>query len=139
MLIIQSEKIPQGARVFYPKSIYENSPYLCFLISAYLLAFYDTWMVYTSVGIFYFVGCFMLVQRSNYRRIDRYKGTLNSQQALPVLIYEYLPYVYAATAMILLLKTEQAILQFLALCLMIVALRNLLFRRNNRRKAKSLF
>lgn len=81
----------------------------------------------------------MLVQRSNYRRIDRYKGALNSQQALPVLIYEYLPYVYAATAMILLLKTEQAILQFLALCLMIVALRNLLFRRNNRRKAKSLF
>jgi|TARA_R110000803_G_scaffold76020_5_gene140462 hypothetical protein len=125
--------------VFYPKIIYENLPYLCCLISAYLLAFYDTWMVYTSAGIFYSVGCLMLVQRSNYRRVDRYKDNPNCQQTLPVLVYEYLPYLYVATAMMLLLKTELAILQFLALCLMIIALRNLLFRSNNRRKAKSLF
>ena len=125
--------------MFYPKSIYENAPYLCFLISAYLLAFYNTSMVFISAGIFYLVGCIMVVQRSNYRRVDRFKDAPNSQQTLPVLIYEYLPYLYVAIAIILLLKTEQAMLQFLALCLMITALRNLIFRRNNRRRAKSLF
>ena len=66
--------------MFYPKVIYENLPYLCFLICAYLLAFYDTWMVYTSAGLFYIVGCIMLVQRSNYRRVDRYKDNEKYRQ-----------------------------------------------------------
>tara|TARA_R110002111_G_scaffold21935_1_gene50514 strand:- start:191 stop:568 length:378 start_codon:yes stop_codon:yes gene_type:complete len=125
--------------VFYPKVIYENLPYLCFLICAYLVAFYDTWMVYTSAGLFYIVACIMLVQRSNYRRVDRYKDNEKYRQTLPPIIYEYMPYAYFAIAMILLLKTQFPALQFLAFCLMIIALKNMLFRINNRRKAKSLF
>ena len=63
----------------------------------------------------------------------------NIGKTLPPIIYEYMPYAYFAIAMILLLKTQFPALQFLAFCLMIIALKNMLFRINNRRKAKSLF
>jgi hypothetical protein len=78
------------------------------------------------------------VIRSANRRVDRFKGN-NNRQALPLFVYEYLPYAYFAMAIILILNTTVPVLQFLALCLMIFALRNLLFRVNNRRRAKSLF
>lgn len=129
----------KGVVVFYPKFIYENLPYLYFLICAYLLSFYGSWMVYASAGLFYLVGCITLVKRSENRRVDRFKDNQNKSQRLPLFVYEYLPYTYFAIAMMLVLKTSEPILQFLAFCLMIIALRNLLFRVNNRRKAKSLF
>lgn len=125
--------------MFYPKFIYENLPYLYFFICAYLLAFYSSWIVYFSAGLFYLVGSITLVKRSGYRRVDRFKNNKSSKQALPEVIYEYLPFAYFAVAMTLVLKTNHQALQFLAFCLMIVALRNLIFRINNRRKAKSLF
>lgn len=125
--------------MFFPKIIYENLPYLYFIVCAYLLAFFDTWAVFASAALFYCAGCITLVTRSGYRRVDRFKDNKNTKQTLPLYIYEYLPYCYFAIAMVLLLKTEKPILQFMAFCLMIIALRNLLFRINNRRKAKSFF
>jgi len=125
--------------MFYPKFIYENLPYAYLLVCAYLLAFYDTWTVFMSAGLFYCAGCITLVTRSNHRRIDRYKDNPNNKNTLPELLYEYLPYLYFAIAMVMVLKTTSAALQFLAFCLMIIALRNLLLRKNNRRKEKSLF
>lgn len=128
--------------MYYPKFIYENLPYAYFLICAYLLAFYDTWAVFVSAGLFYCAGCITLVTRSSYRRIDRHKdgqNTPHKKNILPELLYEYLPYIYFAIGMVVIIKTTSAALQFLGFCLMIIALRNLLFRLNNRRKAKSLF
>lgn len=128
--------------MFYPKFIYENLPYAYFLVSGYLIAFYDTWPVFASVAIFYLAGCATLVTRSGYRRLDRYKANEkhpNSKNTLPEWLYEYLPYSYFAFATIMLLKTSLPSLQFLAFFLMMLALRNLLFRVTNRRKAKSLF
>tara|TARA_R110000737_G_scaffold47607_5_gene67645 strand:- start:14232 stop:14615 length:384 start_codon:yes stop_codon:yes gene_type:complete len=125
--------------VFYPKFIYENLPYVYFLVCAYLLAFYDTWAVFGSAGLFYCAGCITLVTRSGYRRLDRYKDNHDNKNTLPELLYEYLPYIYFAVGMIIILKTSLPALHFLAFCFMIIALRNLLFRINNRRKAKSLF
>lgn len=125
--------------MFFPKIIYENLPYLYFIVCAYLLAFFDTWAVFASAALFYCAGCITLVTRSGYRRVDRFKDNKHIKQTLPLYIYEYLPYCYFAIAMVLLLKTEKPILQFMAFCLMIIALRNLLFRINNRRKAKSFF
>lgn len=127
--------------MFYPKFIYENLPYAYFLVCAYLLAFYDTWTVFASAGLFYCAGCITLVTRSEYRRLDRYKDNHDKKNTLPETLYEYLPYIYFAVGMIIILKTTLPALQFLAFCLMIVALRNLLFRMSNRRKvkAKSLF
>lgn len=125
--------------MFYPKFIYENLPYVYFLVCAYLLAFFDAWVVFASAGLFYCAGCITLVTRSGYRRLDRYKDNHEHKNTLPELLYEYLPYIYFAIGMSIILKTSLPALQFLAFCLMIVALRNLLFRINNRRKAKSLF
>jgi len=128
--------------MFYPKFIYENLPYGYFLICAYLLAFYSSWAVFFSAVLFYCLGCTTLVIRSGYRRLDRRKSNenkLNKNISLPEWLYEYLPYAYFAVAMVMVLKTTQPVLQFIAFCLMILALRNLLFRMSNRRKAKSLF
>jgi len=128
--------------MFYPKFIYENLPYVYFLVCAYLLAFYDTWPVFVSAGLFYCAGSIILVTRSGYRRLDRYKDNhhkANKKHTLPEWLYEYLPYSYFGVSMVIILKTSLPVLQFLAFCLMIMALRNLLFRVNNRRKAKSLF
>ena len=128
--------------MFYPKLIYENLPYIYFLICAYLLAFYSTWAVFLSAGLFYCAGCITLVTRSGYRRLDRRKEIENNPSNkgnLPEWLYEYLPYSYFTVAMIIVLKTNSPALQFVAFCLMILALRNLLFRMSNRRKAKSLF
>ena len=128
--------------MFYPKYIYENLPYAYFLVCAYLITFYDTWPVFASVGLFYLAGCATLVTRSGYRRLDRYKANEkqpNNKNTLPEWLYEYLPYSYFAFATVMLLKTSLPGLQFLAFILMMLALRNLLFRVNNRRKAKSLF
>lgn len=128
--------------MFYPTFIYENLPYAYFLVCAYLMAFYDTWPVFVSVGLFYVAGCATLVTRSGYRRLDRYKATEkqpNNKNTLPEWLYEYLPYSYFGVATLMLLKTSLPALQFLAFLLMMVALKNLLFRVSNRRKAKSLF
>jgi hypothetical protein len=128
--------------MFYPKFIYENLPYVYFLGCAYLLAFYDTWPVIASASLFYIAGCVTLVTRSGYRRLDRYKDTENNpnnKKTLPEWLYEYLPYSYFAAAMVIVLKSSLPQLQLLAFCLMTMALKNLLFRVNNRRKAKSLF
>jgi hypothetical protein len=111
-------------------------------VCAYLLAFYDSWPVFVSVGLLYCAGCITLVTRSEYRRVDRRKSDDDNfikKNKLPEWIYEYLPYGYFAVAMVIVLKTTSSALQFIAFCLMILALRNLLFRMNNRRKAKSLF
>lgn len=128
--------------MFYPKFIYENLPYAYFLLCAYLLAFYDTWVVFASAGLFYCAGSITLVTRSGYRRLDRYKDNpnkLKQKNTLPKWLYEYLPYSYFGVAMIIILKTSLPALQFVAFFLLILALRNLLFRMHNRRKAKSLF
>ncbi|MGB1261575.1 MAG: hypothetical protein ACPG52_01590 [Cognaticolwellia sp.] len=125
--------------MFYPKFIYENLPYLYFIIAVYLLAFYDAWVVYASSALFYVVGAIMLVTRSSHRRVDRYKDGKNIKATLPTVIYEYLPYVYLASSVTLLLKVQIHVVQFIAFCLMILALRNIILRVNNRKKAKSFF
>ncbi len=125
--------------MFYPKFIYENLPYAYFMVCAYLLAFYDSWAVFFSAGLFYCAGCVTLVTRSSFRRIDRFKDNPGHKNAIPEFLYEYLPYIYVAVAMSLVLKATLPALHFVAFCLMIFALRNLLLRKNNRRKPKSLF
>ena len=128
--------------MYYPKIIYENVPYVYFLTCGYLFAFYETWPTITSAALLYCAGSITLVTRSEYRRLDRRKPevkNISTKYKLPEWLYEYLPYGYFAFAMIIMLKTNLPGLQLFAFCLMILALKNLLFRVNNRRKAKSLF
>jgi len=122
--------------MFFPKIIYETIPYLYFFFGTYLLAFYDSWVVYAPVALFYLGASIMFVKRSDYRRGDRLRHV---KQTLPLPVYEYLPYFYLALSITVLIKSHAPWLQFLAFCLMIIALRNMLYRMGNRHKTKSLF
>ncbi|GLX80068.1 hypothetical protein tinsulaeT_34080 [Thalassotalea insulae] len=121
-----------------PKVIYENLPYLYFLLSGALLAYGDSWYYIFSGAIFYIVACVVLVTRSAHRRLDK-QNYRAIKHALPELLYEYLPYTYGAIGIFILMSTRQPILQFVAFALFVLALRNLVCRRTNRSKAKGLF
>lgn len=124
--------------MFLPKVIYENLPYIYFLISGALLFFGKDWAFVFSSGIFYAVACIVLVTRSAHRRLDKQKNK-SIKKHLPEMIYEYLPYGYGALAIFIILSSEQPIWQFVAFALFVLALRNLLCRRNNRSKPPSMF
>ncbi|MEW6992565.1 hypothetical protein AADZ91_18020 [Colwelliaceae bacterium 6441] len=121
-----------------PKVIYENLPYIYFLISGGLLVYGDEWTLIFSAGIFYTVACIVLVTRSAHRRLDKQKNK-PSKYYFPDLLYEYLPFIYGAIGIFILMSSDKPIYQFGAFSLFILGLRNLLCRRNNRKKAPSLF
>ncbi|WP_206486340.1 hypothetical protein [Thalassotalea sp. G2M2-11] len=121
-----------------PKPIYENLPYLYFLISGALLAYGKSWHFIFSASIFYIVACVVLVTRSAHRRLDK-TPHLKTKHVIPELIYEYLPYCYGAIGIFILMSTVQPILQFIAFALFVLAFRNLMCRRANRSKGKTLF
>jgi hypothetical protein len=122
--------------VKFSEPIYENLPFIYFGIGALLLAYDTSWLMMFSAGLFYGAGSVTLVVRSSYRRLDTHK---NKKKFIPEMLYEYSPYLYHGVAVILLIKTNSPSLQFLAFILMILALRNLLCRKNNRAKNSSLF
>ncbi|MDO6447602.1 hypothetical protein Q4493_17660 [Colwellia sp. 1_MG-2023] len=121
-----------------PKTVYENLPYLYFLASGGLLALGDGWALIFSAGIFYAVACIVLVSRSAHRRLDKHK-THSIKYLFPELVYEYLPYTYVAIGIFVLMSTVNPLYQFAAFTLLVLALRNLLCRKNNRAKSPSLF
>lgn len=121
-----------------PKVVYENLPYIYFLISGGLLVFGNEWALIFSAGIFYVVACIVLVSRSANRRLDKHKDK-SIKYYFPELIYEYLPYSYGAIGIFVLMITDNSIYQFGAFALFVLALRNLMCRKNNRNKAPTLF
>ncbi len=121
-----------------PKVVYENLPYIYYLISGALLIYGDSWYFIFSASIFYSAACIVLVTRSAHRRLDKHH-TKMTKHLIPELIYEYLPYGYGAIGIFILMSTEQPIFQFVAFALFILAVRNLTCRHTNRKKAKTLF
>jgi hypothetical protein len=117
--------------LFVPKVIYENLPYAYFIISGYLLTYEVTWPVMISAGLFYSAGCITLVSRSANRRIDKQKK-LGIRNKIPELLYEYLPYIYSAVGVFTIMITKNALFQFFAFTLLVLAVRNILCRHNNR-------
>jgi hypothetical protein len=120
-----------GIVLFVPKFIYENLPFAYFIVSGYLLTFDMTWPMLTSAGLFYSAGCIMLVKRSASRRLDKQKQ-LGIKNKLPELLYEYLPYIYSAVGVFTIMVTKNALFQFCAFTLIVLAIRNLLCRHSNR-------
>jgi hypothetical protein len=127
-----------GIVVFLPKSVYENLPYIYFIISGYLLTFEMTWPMLISSGLFYSAGCITLVTRSGHRRMDKQKN-VTQEYKIPELFYEYLPYTYAAVGVFTLMITKYSLFQFCAFTLIVLAVRNLLCRHNNRCRSAKLF
>lgn len=122
-----------------PKVIYENLPYIYLVVSGGLLSLGDSWPLIFSAAIFYMVACIVLVTRSSHRRVDKDKEySLNKQ--LPELFYEYLPYIYAAIGLFMLMSQANNILKFIGFILIVWALRNLLCRHSSRtKKSTGLF
>lgn len=125
--------------VILPKVIYENLPYLYFLVSGALLVIGDSWALIFSAALFYSVACIVLVTRSANRRRDKSNGKHLIRHKLPEFIYEYLPYGYGAISIFTLMSTKHPVFQFIAFALFVLALRNLMCRHNNRTKEPSLF
>lgn len=119
------------------KPVYEGLPYFYFLTSGCLLASGDSVAVMLSAILFYGAGCVTLVTRSYHRRLD--KPSESKQYFIPDQIYEYIPYVTVAVAIFLFLNTTNAYIQLIAFAMGVLAVRILLFRHNNRCKAKALF
>jgi len=91
-----------------------------------------------SSGLFYSAACVTLVTRSAHRRMDKQKA-LSLKHKIPDLIYEYLPYTYGAVGVFTLMITKNQIFQFFAFTLIVLAVRNLLCRHNNRCRSTKLF
>jgi len=125
--------------IFFPKVIYENLPYLYFMISGGLLFKASSFSMYFSAGLFYTAACIVLVNRSSYRRKDKKQKIKLFKRQLPLVLYEYLPYFCCATAIIILKKLEEPLILLIAFALLVFALRNLMCRWSNRTRAPSLF
>jgi membrane protein implicated in regulation of membrane protease activity len=121
-----------------PRPIYENLPFLYFGISGYLLVFFNDWQLLLPAVIFYCAACIILVARSANRRRDQLKK-LNQSYSMPTIFYEYMPYLYIAVAVFILLVAKMPILQFVSFVLMVIAFRNLVCRHNNRMSKRSKF
>jgi len=117
--------------LFLPKTIYENLPFAYFIISGYLLTFEMSVAILISAVLFYSAGCVTLVTRSAHRRIDKHKS-LGEKYKIPQILYEYLPYTYSAVGVFTLMITKNALFQFCAFTLIVLAVRNLMCRHSNR-------
>ncbi len=122
----------------YPRIIYENLPYIYFSISGLVLTYDRSWAMIISAAMFYGAACITLVTRSSHRRRDRRKN-LPEKRKIPELIYEYLPYAYLAVAIFVVMATNTPHFQFAGFMVIILAVRNLLCRHNNRIKSPTLF
>ena len=117
---------------------YDNLPFISFAISGYLLIFHQGWPLMISAAMFYGVACIILVSRSAVHRLDL-ESKRKIRHHLPEVAYEYAPYWYGAAAIFLIMVFDNPIMQFIAFLLIIIALRNIILRHNNRTKAPSKF
>ena len=124
--------------MFLPKVVYENLPYVYFIFSGFLLTFEMTWPILFSASLFYSAGCITLVSRSANRRCDKH-NKLGIKNKVPEMLYEYLPYIYSAIGIFTIMITKNALFQFCAFTLLVLAVRNLLCRHQNRTSSVTHF
>jgi hypothetical protein len=122
--------------LFLPKSVYENLPFVYFIVSGCFMTFSVSWPMLLSAGLFYVAGCITLVIRSSHRRIDKHNTNFLPSK-IPELVYEFLPYTYGAIGIFTIMVTSDAKFQFCAFILIVLAIRNLLCRHNNRTKTSN--
>jgi len=115
-----------------PKPLYENLPYLYFLISGFLLIFLEGWQPVLSSALFYGAGSIVLVNRSANRRLDNRNKPF--KRRIPENLYEYLPFIYGAFALFIFLATTVDWLRFIAFVLAIIALKNIILRHQYRHR-----
>lgn len=91
-----------------PKRFYEALPYIYILSALAVMAFTDGGLVYLFAAILYACGAAVWVMRSAYRRktspamVHNRKGFV----LFPAYIYEYLPFIYLAAGVLVLLNVS---------------------------------
>ncbi|WP_432463853.1 hypothetical protein [Agarivorans sp. QJM3NY_33] len=99
-----------------PKVIYELLPsgYLSAGTGSILLL--DPWLANLGGAILFAMGALIWVIRSNYRRDDRdRKSFITKHKVLPEALYEFIPFAYLASAVLLLSLLSNTPSLFLAL------------------------
>lgn len=119
--------------MFLPKAVYEPLPYLYFALSIFIIVQQSHWVLALSALLFYLAGCVVLIKRSENRRKDTQRKTLNHFR-LPVTLYEFLPFIYIACAVAVVVNTVTPVPQIVASAIFVVAVRNLVCRYVNRHR-----
>ncbi|WNC67283.1 hypothetical protein RI845_12215 [Thalassotalea nanhaiensis] len=114
------------------KPLYEKLPFIYFIAALYLFFTYDMTATIVSAALLYVVSALVWVKRSDYRRQTRISKTVNGIR-LPQVVYEYYPFVFLAISLIILKYFPQPIALAAALLMSLVALKNIILRRQSRR------
>lgn len=119
--------------MYLPKALYEPLPYFYFALSLFILFQESHWAFSLSALLFYFAGSVVLVKRSEHRRKDKQRITLDHYK-LPETLYEFLPFIYIAMGVVLVISFPAPMPQLVSAILFIIAIRNLVCRHMNRTK-----
>ncbi len=114
------------------KPIYEKLPFIYFIAGLYLFFNFDMAATNMSAGLLYIVSALVWVKRSDYRRQTRISKTV-SHIRLPQIVYEYYPFAFLAASLAILKYFPQPIALAAALLMCLVALKNIILRRQSRR------
>ncbi|WNC73663.1 hypothetical protein RGQ13_06630 [Thalassotalea psychrophila] len=114
------------------KPVYEKLPFIYFIVALYLFFNYDLTLTNVSAALLYVVSALVWVKRSDYRRQTRISKTVSGIR-LPQIVYEYYPFVFLAASLAILKYFPQPIALAAALLMSLVALKNIIIRRQSRR------
>lgn len=85
-----------------PKLIYELQPYLYLGFGAASVISTDNAFAQVAGGTLYCLGALVWIMRSNYRRKDQRRMPRDRVVLLPESLYEFVPFLYVAAAILLL-------------------------------------
>jgi len=120
-----------------PKVIYENLPYIYFLLSIIILSKADNLILFGSAALFYFAGSLTWTSRSHARRLDtpnKYAKSFFSRR-LNDSLYELMPFIQFAIGTGLIMFFDNPILILISSALCIYSIQNIVLRIIHRKKS----
>ena len=115
----------------FSKPLYEKLPFIYFFTAVFVFFKFDVLASVISAALLFIVSAVIWVKRSDYRRQTRVSKTVDGIR-LPQFIYEYYPFAFIAAALIILKYFPQPVFLALGLLLALVAIKNLIVRRQSR-------
>tara|TARA_R110001583_G_C5671699_1_gene411407 strand:- start:190 stop:609 length:420 start_codon:yes stop_codon:yes gene_type:complete len=119
-----------------PKVIYENLPYIYFLLSIIILSTADNAILFGSAALFYFAGSITWTSRSHARRLDTPNKYAKSffNRRLNDSLYELMPFIQLAIGTVLVMSFDNQIIVFISVALCIYSIQNIVLRIINRKR-----
>ncbi|MDO6686744.1 MULTISPECIES: hypothetical protein [unclassified Agarivorans] len=85
-----------------PKAIYELLPSGYLYAGTSSMLFLEPWLAHVGGAILFAMGALVWVLRSNYRRYDKFKKSfLRKRKVIPEPLYEFIPFLYLAVAVVI--------------------------------------